>query len=55
MFYRAQRELSLNLTKCSMVGDDERDMQAGSEAGCICYQVTEKRSLLDIVKNDIIK
>jgi D-glycero-D-manno-heptose 1,7-bisphosphate phosphatase len=55
MLYRAQKEFSLNLTKCIMVGDDERDMEAGAEAGCTCYQVTEKKSLLDIVKNDIIK
>jgi D-glycero-D-manno-heptose 1,7-bisphosphate phosphatase len=55
MFYKAQKDFSLNLTNCIMVGDDERDMEAGLAAGCVCYQVTEDNSLLDIVKNNIIK
>ncbi|MDR0918688.1 MAG: HAD-IIIA family hydrolase [Oscillospiraceae bacterium] len=36
MFYNAQREHSLDLTKCYMVGDDERDIVAGQLAGCKC-------------------
>ena len=34
MFYQAQKEYSLNLKDCVMIGDDERDMQAAQAAGC---------------------
>ena len=34
MFYQAQKEYSLNLRDCVMIGDDERDMQAAQAAGC---------------------
>lgn len=50
MLYQAQKEYSLNLTECIVIGDDERDIQAGEAADCTCYQVTEQRSLMDIVK-----
>lgn len=50
MLYQAQREHSFDLTKCVLVGDDERDIEAGMAAGCQCYQVTDQRSLVDIVK-----
>lgn len=33
MLYQAQREHSLDLTKCVLVGDDERDIAAGTAAG----------------------
>lgn len=54
MFYQAQKDFSLNLSDCIMIGDDERDIQAGMAAGCTCYQVTDEQLLLDIVKNRII-
>lgn len=53
MLYQAQKEYSLDLTKCIMVGDDDRDMEAGNSAGCKCIQITEDYSLLQAVK-DII-
>lgn len=53
MLYQAQKDYSLDLTKCILIGDDERDVEAGNQAGCVCYQVTEEKSLLDIV-NDIL-
>ncbi len=53
LLYRAQKDYSLDLTKCYMVGDDERDMQAGQAAGCKCVHVTEIYSLLDAV-DDIL-
>lgn len=55
MFYEAQRDHCLNLTKCYMIGDDDRDIEAGTAAGCKCYQVTEKESLYDIVQKIIGK
>ena len=50
MFYQAQKKYSLNLRQCVMSGDDLRDMEAGRAAGCICYQVTNDMSLMDIVQ-----
>lgn len=50
MFYMAQRENSIDLSKCYMIGDDERDIEAGLAAGCKCMLVDENNSLLDCVK-----
>lgn len=50
MFYQAQRELSLNLTECWMLGDDERDMHAGGDAGCRCMYITEQHPLEEAVQ-----
>ena len=54
MLYEAQKEYSLNLRKCILIGDDDRDIQAGKAAGCKCYQVKDDSSLLDIA-NKIIQ
>ena len=54
MLYQAQKDYHLDLTKCVMIGDDERDMAAGRAAGCKTCQVTEQRNLLQIVK-EIVK
>ena len=54
MLYEAQRDFSLDLTECYLVGDDERDIEAGEAARCTCYQVTDDRSALDCV-NDILE
>ena len=51
MFYEAQRDLSLDLTKCWMLGDDERDMHAGGDAGCKCMYITEQHPLIEAVHN----
>lgn len=50
MFYQAQRELSLDLTKCWMLGDDERDMHAGGDAGCKCMYISEQHPLIEAVR-----
>ena len=50
MLYQAQKDYSLDLTKCILIGDDDRDIEAGCMAGCRTYQVTEGRNLLQIVK-----
>lgn len=50
MLYQAQKDYDLNLTKCVLIGDDIRDMEAGRAAGCRTYQVTEQRSLLQIAE-----
>ena len=50
MLFAAQRDLSLDLTRTLFVGDDDRDGLAAVAAGCPFLQVTEDRSLLDIVR-----
>ena len=54
LFFNAQKELSLDLTKCIMIGDDERDITAGEAAGCRCMLVSEQYPLIDAV-NDILQ
>jgi len=55
MLYKAQKDFHLDLTKTILIGDDERDMLAGNEAGCLTYMVNDKQSLLKIVKTLILK
>ncbi len=50
MFYQAQKEFSIDLTRCYMLGDDERDMTAGEAAGCKCMQISETFTLADAVR-----
>ncbi len=50
MLYQAQKDYSLDLTRCILIGDDDRDIEAGAAAGCRTCQVTENRSLLEIVR-----
>lgn len=51
MLFQAQKDLSLDLTQCWMLGDDERDMHAGGDAGCKCMYISEYHPLLEAVKN----
>lgn len=51
MLYQAQKDFALNLTKCVLIGDDERDIQAGMEARCKCILVNESYDLLCAVKD----
>lgn len=50
LLYQAQKDYSLNLLESIVIGDDDRDIEAGEAAGCRCYQVTEEKSLLEIVR-----
>ncbi|MCI8477017.1 MAG: D-glycero-beta-D-manno-heptose 1,7-bisphosphate 7-phosphatase [Oscillospiraceae bacterium] len=49
MFFQAQKEFNLDLTKCVMIGDDERDMEAGKAAGCTCWLIDNNMSLERVV------
>jgi len=55
MFYMAQKDYSINLTKCVMFGDDDRDMQAAKAAGVRGIQITEEYSLQAAVENYLAK
>ena len=49
MFFQAQKDFSLDLSKCVMIGDDERDITAGEAAGCRCILVSEHYSVAQAV------
>ncbi|HOZ89075.1 MAG TPA: HAD-IIIA family hydrolase [Bacilli bacterium] len=56
LFYQAQRELALDLTKCPMFGDDERDMQAAHTANLkVGIQIVDNYPLISAVKDYIRK
>lgn len=51
MLYQAQKDLSVNLRESVLIGDDERDIEAGEAAGCKkCILVNEDYSLADAVE-----
>jgi len=51
MFFQAEREHHINLTKAIFIGDDERDLQAGNAAGCKTILVNPENNLLKVVKS----
>ena len=54
MLFQAQRDFSLNLRECIMIGDDERDMHAAHAAGCRGILVDDSYTLRHAV-DDILK
>ena len=54
MLFQAAREYDLDLTKSIFIGDDERDFQAGSAAGCRTILVDSELSLLKVIKERVI-
>lgn len=54
MLYQAATEHDLDLSKCTFIGDDERDLQAGDAAGCRTILVDSELSLLRIVREKIL-
>lgn len=53
MIFMAQKDLSIDLTKAILIGDDERDIEAANRANIESYMVDEENSLINIV-NKII-
>ena len=51
MLFRAASEHDFDLTKAIFIGDDSRDVEAGSAAGCKVTMVEPGNSLLDIVES----
>jgi D-glycero-D-manno-heptose 1,7-bisphosphate phosphatase len=47
MFFQAQRELNLDLSRTPFFGDDERDAEAAERAGCFFVHVSEEKPLLE--------
>ncbi|MBI3083483.1 MAG: HAD-IIIA family hydrolase [Candidatus Omnitrophica bacterium] len=50
MLFQAQRDFHLDLSRTPFIGDDDRDGQAAEAAGCPWIQVTDQRSLLNVVR-----
>ena len=42
LLVKAAKELNLDLTKCFLVGDRWKDIQAGQEVGCQCFFINYK-------------
>lgn len=53
MLYKAQRDYSINLTECVLIGDDERDIQTAHNADMKGILVTDEYTLADAV-NDFL-
>lgn len=53
MFYQAQKDFSIDLTKCCMIGDDERDIDAAQKAGIRGVLVDDQFTLLDAVRKEL--
>ncbi len=51
LLFQAARGNNLDLTKVVLIGDDERDVQAGESAGCKTVLLGPEKSLLDVVKS----
>ena len=54
MLYNAAKEYHLNLSKTFFIGDDQRDLQAGTAAGCKTILVNHESPLLEIVKREVL-
>jgi len=55
MFFQGANDHNLDLTKTILIGDDERDLQAGNAAGCKTILVKKGKNLLGIVKSLLSK
>lgn len=53
MLYQAQKDYSINLTECVLIGDDERDIITAHNANMKGILVTDEYSLSDAV-NDVL-
>ena len=50
LLFQAQRDFHLDLTRTPFIGDDERDAEAATAAGCPSLLVSDHVSLLDLVQ-----
>ena len=53
MLYQAQKDFSINLSKCIMIGDDERDIITANNADMKAVLVDDKYKFIDAV-NDLL-
>ena len=50
LLYKAQHDLSIDLTKCVLFGDDERDIMAANAARCPSVMVSDNYPLIEAVR-----
>ena len=50
MLYQAQKDYSINLPECILIGDDERDVQTAEAADMRGILIDDSYTLLDAVK-----
>jgi histidinol-phosphate phosphatase family protein len=50
MLFQAQRDFNLDLSRTPFIGDDERDAEAADAAGSPSLLVSERTTLLDVVR-----
>ena len=57
MLHRAARELKLDLSRCTMIGDTETDVAAGAAAGCATHLIdpSDPRALLRVATAIVAK
>ena len=55
MFFQAQRNFHLDLSRTFYIGDDIRDVEAGRAAGCPTLLVSSETSLLHLVQEKILQ
>ncbi len=53
LLFQAQREHHLDLTKTVFIGDDERDLAAGTAAGCPTFLVSSDYSLPECIQQHV--
>ena len=49
LLFQAQKDFALDLSRNTLIGDDERDRQAAQAAGCRFIHVSEDRPLIQVV------
>lgn len=54
LLYMASKDHYIDLTRSILIGDDERDIEAGKVAGCQTILVTSRNNLLKIIKKIIL-
>lgn len=54
LFFRAASDHAINLFDSFCIGDDERDREAATLAGCSAYLVDSTHSFYDIVRNNLL-
>ena len=55
MFFYAQKDFCLDLSKTYLIGDDERDQEAGELAGCKTIILNKDLNLLKAVKDVVLQ
>jgi histidinol-phosphate phosphatase family protein len=53
LLIQAAKELKIDLSSSWLIGDSDGDIEAGSAVGCKVFKVSDKKKLIDVVKQII--